>query len=192
MPWVFAKCVPEQPSSAARVFMRSTKALIEPEMCSAMMLHASFADASAAQYRRSRRLIVSPRSIYAVELSCSRPVLHAAEAVTISSGEAVPASIASTASSSVIIFVRLAGSRREYASILKSILPLPISPSSAHCALLSFGAPSSSAKAQGSAMPSTRLRHRVSAVMRSFIIIYSPQLPFIPYIIDIFCCRRKR
>lgn len=49
MPWVFAKCVPEQPSSAARVFMRSTKALIEPEMCSAMMLHASFADASAAQ-----------------------------------------------------------------------------------------------------------------------------------------------
>ena len=79
-------------------------------MCSAMMLHASFADTSAAQYIRSSRLIVSPAFMCAVELSSVRSKRQFFEAVTLSSRETSPASMASAARSRVIILVMLAGS----------------------------------------------------------------------------------
>ena len=44
-----AKCVPVQPSSCARVFMRSTNAEMLPQTYSATTLHASFAEEIMAQ-----------------------------------------------------------------------------------------------------------------------------------------------
>ena len=76
------------------------------------MLQASFAEATPTQYRRFLRLIVSPANIFAVELSSSRPWRQFSEAVTISSADTLPSSMASTARSSVTIFVVLAGSLR--------------------------------------------------------------------------------
>ena len=75
-----------------------------------MILHASFADTSAAQYIRSLRLIVSPAFMWAVELSSVRSKRQSFEAVTMSSRETSPASAASAARSRVIILVMLAGS----------------------------------------------------------------------------------
>ena len=105
---VLAKCVFTQPSSAARWFMCSTKAETLPSTQAAMMLQASFALASIAQYSRSIYRICSPGWILAVLLVSSMPARQSACAVT-SSSAVWPFSSASTASSTVMIFVRLAG-----------------------------------------------------------------------------------
>ena len=54
-------------------------------------------------------LIVSPMQIPELELHSVSPDWLSESAVTMSSSDAVPCSTASTASSSVMIFVRLAG-----------------------------------------------------------------------------------
>ena len=106
-----AKWVPVQPSSAARAFISLTNASIEPEICTAMILQASFALLSMAQYRRSRRDMVSPTFMLSVLPSSTMPSSASSPAVTESSSEASPRSTASTASRTVMIFVSEAGAR---------------------------------------------------------------------------------
>ena len=73
-----------KPSSAARAFIRSTKAQIEPLKYSSMTLQASLAEATSAQIIRFSRLIDSPAVMPTVLLSHVRSKRQLSEAVTMS------------------------------------------------------------------------------------------------------------
>ena len=82
---------------------------IVPPMYSAMILHASLAEESMAQYSRFSSVIFSPTTMPAVLPSSIRSYSILPLAVTSSYMETSPASMASTASKTVMIFVVLAG-----------------------------------------------------------------------------------
>ena len=96
------------PSSAARSFIRCTKVRSEPASFSAIATAQSLAEATAMHLIISSTVRLSPSSS-----QIWLPPMEAAAllAVTLSSIEIVPASTASAISSSVMIFVTLAGER---------------------------------------------------------------------------------
>ena len=117
--------------------MRSTNAASLPAMCSARATAQSLAETTATHLMMSETLICSP---------CSSqiwlpPMLSArAEAVTVSSGESAPESMASAASRSVMIFVTDAGARRALSSLAYSTVPVTFSISTALGAFTSTAA----------------------------------------------------
>ena len=96
------------PSSLARSFILSTKALSDPARCSAMAQAQSLAEDTAMDLSISATLICSPTFRY----TWLPPLAAAAsEAVTMSSHRIFPPSIASMISSMVMTLVTLAGAR---------------------------------------------------------------------------------
>ena len=100
------------PSACARSFIRLVKAASEPQICSAMATAQSLAELTAMHLIISSTVICSP-SLSQIWLP---PMAHALVlAVTTASVESRPLSSCSKMSSSVMIFVTLAGERRSSA-----------------------------------------------------------------------------
>ena len=172
-----AKCVPVQPSSDARSFILLTKESSEPEMYTAIMLQASLAELSIAQYSRSPRLMVSPICIPAVLPSSIIPCTASFPAVTVSEVDTSPLSTASAASRTVIIFVSEAGSRRSSALYVYSGRPVDSSITMA-AAERSSGALSScsSASAAGVSAPASSSKLSIRENILIFFISISAQM----------------
>ena len=82
---------------------------MSPQRYSPMILQASLAEETSAQYIRSSKVMVSPGRMFCVLPSLRRSYVMAAEGVTGLLGYASPRWIASSANSTVITLVRLAG-----------------------------------------------------------------------------------
>ncbi|MNV95936.1 hypothetical protein D3C71_1908840 [compost metagenome] len=101
-----AKCVSFRPNASALLFIRSTNALSEPAIFSAIATEASLPEAIAMPLSISSTVISSPGS----RKICEPPMDAAYSLVrTLSVNCSFPSSSASTVSSIVIIFVMLAG-----------------------------------------------------------------------------------
>ena len=127
--------------------MRSTKLCSEPHRCSAIATAQSFADTTEMHLSISWTLIFSPSS-RKTQLPPKEAALS--DAITVSSSEISPFSIASTMSSMVITFVTLAGAMRSCAFFSYITSPLCFSIKTAEGALMSIA---SSRSVSGAAAP---------------------------------------